>query len=250
MLPWADELLTRAAMLPRALDDPLAGGTLTIGASRTIGTYLLPALIAAFRKETGHDQRLWISHTSAVCMALARFELDLALVEGEVGQHALEPIPWFEDPLCVLAPVGHSLVGRGVLALAELEGEAWLIREPGSGSREQFFTLIGSRLRHCPVSLELNSTEALLQAVVAGLGLACLSRLAAADALAHGRVRNCLWRFLWIAVSISSCTVTNIAVRCSNVFSCTVSPSTHQCVDRLGEANAADHQPSKQQQRQ
>jgi len=191
LLPWADELLTREAMLPRVLDDPLAGGTLTIGASRTIGTYLLPSLIAAFRKETGHhDQRLWISHTSAVCMALARFELDLALVEGEVGQHALEPTPWLEDPLCVLAPVGHSLVGRGVLKLAELEGEAWLIREPGSGSREQFFALIGSRLRHCPVSLELNSTEALLQAVAAGLGLACLSRLAAADALAHGRVKE------------------------------------------------------------
>ncbi|HRW67598.1 MAG TPA: LysR family transcriptional regulator [Candidatus Competibacter sp.] len=201
LLPWADELLTREAMLPRVLDDPLAGGTLTIGASRTVGTYLLPALIAAFRKETGHrDQRVWISHTAAVCTALTRFELDLGLVEGEVAQQALEPSPWLDDPLCVLAPVGHALAGRGVLELAELEGEAWLIREPGSGSREQFFALIGSRLRYCPVSLELNSTEALLQAVAAGLGLACLSRLAAADALAHGRVKE-----LPLAIPLDRC---------------------------------------------
>ncbi len=191
LLPWADELLAREALLPRALDESVANGSLTIGASRTIGTYLLPAVIAAFRQETGHrDQRVWISHTTAVCAALARFELDLALVEGAVSQHALELTFWREDTLCVLAPVDHALVGRGVLQLAELDGESWLIREPGSGSREQFFALIGSRLRHCPVSLELNSTEALLQAVAAGLGLACLSRLAAADALAQGRVKE------------------------------------------------------------
>lgn len=192
LLPWADEMLAREAMLPQMLADPLAGGHLAIGASRTIGTYLLPALLASFRRETGHqEQRLWVSHTAAVCEALTRFELDVALVEGAViDPRELEPIAWLGDALCVLAPVDHPLVGRGVLPLAALEGEPWLIRESGSGSREQFFALIGSRLRRCAVSLELNSTEALLHAVAAGLGLACLSRLAAADALALGRVRE------------------------------------------------------------
>ena len=189
LLPWADELLTREALLPQLLDDPLAGGSLTIGASRTIGTYLLPALIAAFRRETGHQgQRIWVSHTTAVSLALARFELDLALVEGKTSLPELESIPWLEDALCILAPITHPLAGRGVLELTELEGEPWVIREQGSGSREQFFALIGSRLRSCPISLELNSSESLLQAVKAGLGLTCLSRLAAADALAHNLV--------------------------------------------------------------
>ncbi len=192
LLPWADEMLTREAMLPQVLNDPLAGGTLAIGASRTIGVYLLPMLLADFRRETGHrQQRVWVSHTTAVCAALTRFELDVALVEGDaIDPRELEPIAWMGDSLCVLAPVDHPLVGRGVLPLAALEGESWLIRESGSGSREQFFALIGSRLQHCAISLELNSAEALLHAVAAGLGLACLSRLAAADALALGRVRE------------------------------------------------------------
>jgi len=88
----------------------------------------------------------------------------------------LERVPFLDNPLVVIAPAGHRLAGRRV-RLAQLAGERWLMREPGSGTRlvaEEHFAAAGFAPQ---VAMSLGSNEAIKHAVAAGLGVAVVSQL-------------------------------------------------------------------------
>lgn len=153
-------------------------GTLRIGASTTIATYLLPELLAAFdRLHPGVELLVASLNTRAVVERLLEYELDVALVEGPVGAAGVEVLPWREDRLVVIAAAAHRLVGRGVEA-SELARERLLVREPGSGTRAVGEAALGALGVEPARTLELGSTEAIKRAVAAGLGVAIVSRAA------------------------------------------------------------------------
>ncbi|HEU4631650.1 MAG TPA: LysR substrate-binding domain-containing protein [Gemmatimonadaceae bacterium] len=169
----------------------LEGGALRVGASTTVATYLLPPILGAFQAR--HPRvalHVTSGNTRAVARALLGRRLDVALVEGPVDDARLTVEPWRDDELVVIAPPDHPLaVSRRAVPLAALAAEPFVFRERGSGTRavtEAAFAAHDIRLR---VALTLDSTEAVKQAVAAGLGLAAVSRAAAADQLALGCVR-------------------------------------------------------------
>ncbi|AHG88493.1 LysR substrate-binding protein [Gemmatirosa kalamazoonensis] len=167
----------------------LEGGTLRIGASTTIATYLLPRLLGRFRaRHPGVELRVATANTRAVARRLVQRRLDVALVEGPVAHPRIEVLPWRDDALVVVAPVDHPLARRRRVAPEALAAEPFIARERGSGTRR----VAEAALRAAGVAprrlLTLGSTAAVTQAVAAGLGLAIVSRLAAADQLALGRV--------------------------------------------------------------
>jgi DNA-binding transcriptional LysR family regulator len=89
--------------------------------------------------------------------------------------------PFLPNPLVVVAPADHPLIGKGPLKLADLQNERFILREPGSGSRfaiEEQLAHWGVQLR---IQFELSSNEAIKQSVAAGLGLSILSRWSLAD---------------------------------------------------------------------
>lgn len=190
LLPLADELLARSATLEQLFDDATTlGGQLHIGASYTIGHQLLPHLLRDFRDTTGHrQQQLTIANSAAICSALEAFELDIGMIEGRVADARFDVIPWRQDRLVVTAAADHPLAAAGPLEIEALAAEAWLLREPGSGTREQFMRYIAPRLPAWRLGLEINSAEAIINATAAGLGLTCLSRLEARHALRDGRL--------------------------------------------------------------
>ena len=106
----------------------------------------------------------------------------------ELERQALQQQERLRDSMQVVAAPTHPLASRSRLSLADLEHQRWLLREPGSGSREQFQQLVGSHLQHWTPGLELSTTESILNAVANGLGLCLLSGLATAAALRDGRV--------------------------------------------------------------
>lgn len=187
--PAAEELLTRMQEIEQLFSpDAEPSGQLRLGASQTIGNYLLPSLLADSAHELGLPPRVTIANTHLLCHALAHFELDLALIEGENHHPDLLSEPWLEDEMLIIAPPHHPLAGRLELPLSQLAGETWVLREPQSGSREQFEQQLQPKLTRWRAGLEFNTLEAAMLAVEHGLGLSFVSRLAVSDRLASGRL--------------------------------------------------------------
>ncbi|WP_421292084.1 LysR substrate-binding domain-containing protein [Aeromonas veronii] len=187
--PAAEELLTRMQDIENLFSpDAEPSGQLRLGASQTIGNYLLPTLLASSKQELGLPPKVTINNTHLLCHALANFELDMALIEGENHHPDLLAEPWLQDEMLVVAPPGHLLANKNELSLSRLGGETWVLREAQSGSREQFIQQIQPELPRWQPGLELNTLEAVMLAVEKGLGISFISRLAASDRLADGRL--------------------------------------------------------------
>jgi len=154
-------------------------GTLKVGASTTVGIYLIPAALGAFKRE--HPDlaiSLEIGSRGAVQEKVLRNELDLAVVGPPLKDSDLVSLPFMKDELVVVAPAGHALAGRRSLSLRDLKDEPFLMREQGSGTRwavEKAAKRAGVTLT---VGMELGSNGAIKHAVEGGLGVAVLSRYA------------------------------------------------------------------------
>jgi DNA-binding transcriptional LysR family regulator len=186
LLPKAVELLDRASEIDDLLRGHEAVGQLDVGATLTIGNYLATLIVAEFLQR--HPQarvRLVVRNTAHLLEALATHAVDLGLVEGDCRHPDLEVVPWIDDELAVFCAPDHPLAGRQA-GVKRLLKEPWILREPGSGTRETFDAAFRHHLSNLQVRLELEHTEAIKRAVESGLGLGCISRLALRDAFRRG----------------------------------------------------------------
>jgi DNA-binding transcriptional LysR family regulator len=198
LLPQARAVLDGAAGIER--DFGLAGGAreahapalLRVGASTTIGNYLLPTLIAEWRRARPDAQvDVAIANTAAVAAAVARMEVDIGLIEGRCHEPDVLARPWREEELVICAAPSHPLLAADParkLDVAALRHAAWLLREPGSGTREAVEQALQPHLHQLREGLRFGGTEAIKQAAVEGLGLTCLSSFAVRDLIALGRL--------------------------------------------------------------
>ncbi len=197
LLPQARALLDAAQAIESQFGlgsarAPLAT-RLRIGASTTIGNYVLPALVAGYlRAWPGTAVDVVIGNTRDVAEAVERLEVDLGLIEGPCPEPALQVMPWLEDELVVVAAPTHPLApqagGSAQVPLEALREARWLLREPGSGTREAVERALLPHLHHLQGDMQPGSTEAIKQAAAEGLGLACLSRCAVQDLVTLGRL--------------------------------------------------------------
>jgi DNA-binding transcriptional LysR family regulator len=181
----------------------LAGGTrgsLVIGASTTPGIYLLPALMGAFeRDQPGISVALRIANSRVIEEQVRANEVDL----GVVGGHGLRPgeeclAAGVLDELVLIAPPGHAWARRARADATVLARERLLVREDGSATRD----VTERALQHAGVkigrTLVLDHTEAIKQAVMAGLGVAFVSLYAVRGELETGRLARVRVRGLGI----------------------------------------------------
>lgn len=187
--PRAEALLEQATALERGFDRHEELGRLKIGATLTIGNSIAVELLARFLAEhPGARVELEVANTARIAAAVAAFELDLGLIEGELVSPDLTVTPWREDELVVFCAPDHPLARVGSLSDDDLRSAAWILREPGSGTRQTFDRAMSGLLGDLDVRLELHHTEGIQRAVSAGLGISCLSRLTVEDAFAAGRL--------------------------------------------------------------
>ncbi len=190
LLPLADELLQRSDDIRHLFDEQQGlSGQLHVGASDTIGNQVAPYLLSDFRRQTQHlSQSLFISNSALICQKLVDYELDIALIEGKTLHPELISTQFSSDEMCIVCSPSHPLAQQSSVSIGALEQSQWILREPGSGTREFFLRTVAPRLEHWHEAFELNTTEAIINSVSAGLGLACLSQLAAQAALNDGRL--------------------------------------------------------------
>lgn len=202
LLPRALALLDGAARIELMSRDGLAQSqSLRIGASSTIGNYVLPQLLSNYLSDQRPDtaaawqSSVMIGNTEAVCEAVASFEIDVGLIEGPCHLSTLQVRPWLQDELVVVANSSHPWVKAVQLSaapkrisLVALREAVWLLRESGSGTREATDQWLLPHLRSHQRCIEIGSSEAIKHAAAKGLGVACLSSWVVKDFIVAGQL--------------------------------------------------------------
>ena len=198
LLPQARAVLDGAAGIEREFglgSAPGEGGApslLRVGASTTIGNYLLPTLIARWqRARPDAHVDVEIANTGAIAAAVARMEVDIGLIEGPCREPEVVAQAWREEELVIVCAPSHPLLRgdpRARLNVAALRQADWLLREPGSGTREAVEQALQPHLHQLQEGMHFGGTEAIKQAAVEGLGFTCLSLFAVQDLITLGRL--------------------------------------------------------------
>lgn len=192
--PAASEVLLRLGKTQRELDElsETLKGRLVVGGSTIPGQYILPKVLGLFKK--AHPDvvlSLEIGDTRQIVDKVLVREIDVGVVGAYIKRKQLEIVELTEDELVLIAPFGHEWAGKRK-ALASLSEVPFIFREEGSGTRravEEFLIARKFASKNLNVSLELGSSEAVVSAVEAGLGLSVISRWAADKALCLKRVQ-------------------------------------------------------------
>jgi DNA-binding transcriptional LysR family regulator len=157
--------------------DDLGGGSLLVGASTTPGIYVLPAIVAAFRRRYPRTHiELRTANSRIIEERIGANELDL----GIVGGHGLMPherclAAGILDELMLVVPPRHPWARRRSIPSTWLARELLLVREPGSATRQVMERALQAAGVPLGSTLELDHTEGIKQAIMAGLGIAFVS---------------------------------------------------------------------------
>ncbi|WP_419811236.1 LysR family transcriptional regulator [Bacterioplanoides sp.] len=187
----AESLLAQAKEFEQSLMQHAEAGPLTVGATLSIGNYLAVGLMAEYMKQhPGSRVQLEVDNTAHIAQQVLNYQLDIGLIEGELNHPDLEVIPWREDELAVFCHPQHPLALKQAsgqpVTNSDLRDAQWILREPGSGTRQAFDRALHGLLPELNIELELQHTEAIKRAVQAQLGIGCLSLITLEDAFQRG----------------------------------------------------------------
>ena len=132
-----------------------------------------------------------VANTTEIARKVINFEIDVGLVEGELHDPDLEVSRWRPDELVIFCAPSHPFAKKRTLTDADLTQGAWIVREPGSGTRQTFERAMHGILTDLRIVLELEHTEGIKSAVEAGLGVGCVSRIALEEAFRYETLVPC-----------------------------------------------------------
>ena len=186
LLPRAASLLDQTAELEYLFSGAHAA-PLRVAASLTIGEVLLPDLVVRWKQaHPTSPVHIAVANSSEVIQAVAAFDVDVGFIEGPQTHPDLSVQAWLTDEMVVLAAPGYALAGVPRIDTEVLRAQPWALREPGSGTREASDRWLLEHLGSIEIAFELGSTETLKRVVSTGVAVGCISRYAAAAALADG----------------------------------------------------------------
>jgi DNA-binding transcriptional LysR family regulator len=172
----------------------LVKGVVTVGASSTIGNYVIPAVIAEFRRKfpkvTVH---LITANTKTIVEDLNTSSIDIALVEGEVKKQKLVIERLIPDEMVLIVSPLHPWAKRSNVSIFDITKETLIFREEGSGTRqmiEKYLSKHGISPQTLKIGFIMGSTEAIKGAVEEGLGISIVSQWAAKKEVRYGSLKT------------------------------------------------------------
>jgi DNA-binding transcriptional LysR family regulator len=189
VLEFAKTLLRAAESLTERLAaiEGMTRGRLRLTAAST-AEYFIPRLLGRFQQvHPGVAVELRVVNRAEVLARLRQDVDDLYVMAQPPSEEPVVAVPFLDNPLVVMAPLTHPLAKRRKIALDDLAGYEFVVREPGAGTRLIADTFLAARGVRLSTRLELGSNEAVKQAVIGGLGLAVMSLHALRDELVHHR---------------------------------------------------------------
>ena len=187
---YANHIVNLSEQVRKELVDLTAQGSIRIGASLTIGAHLLPGIISAYRQELP-DVEIFtqVDNTSVIEKLILDDRIDLGLVEGPIYSPHIREEMLCEDDLVIICGPGHPFWDAGAIEIDQLAGKAFIIREPGSGTRDIFERVMSGAGANWKIIGIYNNTEAIKQAVRENLGLAVVPKISIKDEVERGLIR-------------------------------------------------------------
>ncbi|VYT92369.1 LysR family transcriptional regulator [Clostridium tertium] len=166
-----------------------SGGKIVIGASTTIGIYILPEIIKEFSASFKNiDISLIIENTKTIERLILENKVDFAFVEGEISSDEIIKETAWKDELVFICGDANELKNYDSIKGEQLENQKIIMREEGSGTREHTELFLRKNKIKFNKFLELGSTEAIKKTVEANLGVGCLSYRVVEDRIELGKL--------------------------------------------------------------
>lgn len=194
LLPLAKDITAQVSNVETIMserNDKLSGH-IEIIASLSLGNYILPYLIGAFKRM--HPKvhiNMLVYNTKYAERMVVDGSMDLGFVEGSTGHPEIEAIPWFRDELVVLAGPNDPIAQNKYFNVrTDMKDTKWVMREQGSGTAAFFYDKLSEYADDINVVMEMGHPEAVKRAVESGVGLACLSALTVCREVENGWLKS------------------------------------------------------------
>ena len=152
-------------------------GELKIGASFTIGEYILPSLLIDLQKDYPDlELQVIIGNTEEIVQSVRLFQVDIGLIEGQTNEKELSVHPFLQDELFIISSNDHKLANKNDVTITDLQNQSWITRELGSGTGEYLNHVIRSNGLKVKSLLTISSNQGMKETVINGMGLSLLSR--------------------------------------------------------------------------
>ncbi len=190
LLPYAQKAVDIFESIDMVVRSSSNNPKITIGASVSVGTYILNDLIDNFQvKVPTSDIDVIINNTTAIETMVFENKLDIAMVEGRITSESLVKIPLWKDELVIIAGKKHPLYREESIKLSDLNNENLIAREEGSTERNQYDLLLMENHITMKKKWCASNTEAIKNAVAYGRGLGIISKLLIKKELLDGTLR-------------------------------------------------------------
>ena len=199
LLNYCEKILGECLETCKAVEDlnNLKGGSIIIGASQTTGTYLMPRMIGVFRQKYPEvSVQLQIHSTRRTGWSIANGQIDIAIIGGQLPlelNELLEVIPFATDELALVLPTNHPLAKSKELTKEDLYSLRFITLDNQSTTRkvvDQLLSSSGLDVQRLHIEMELNSLEAIKNAVQSNLGAAFLPVVSIERELSGGSIHR------------------------------------------------------------
>ena len=199
LLNYCEKILGECLETCKAVEDlnNLKGGSIIIGASQTTGTYLMPRMIGVFRQKYPEvSVQLQIHSTRRTGWSVANGQIDIAIIGGQLPlelNESLEVIPFATDELALVLPTNHPLAKSKELTKEDLYSLRFITLDNQSTTRkvvDQLLSSSGLDVQRLHIEMELNSLEAIKNAVQSNLGAAFLPVVSIERELSGGSIHR------------------------------------------------------------
>jgi len=164
-------------------------GELKIGASFTIGEYILPSLLFDLQKEYPElELKAVIGNTEEIVQSVRLYKVDIGLIEGQTNEKELSVHAFMQDELFITASSNHPLAAKQDVTMADLQNQTWVTREVGSGTREYLNHVIRSNGLKVKSFLTISSNQGIKETLMTGIGLSLLSESVIERDVQHGNL--------------------------------------------------------------
>ncbi|HYU79901.1 MAG TPA: LysR family transcriptional regulator [Vicinamibacterales bacterium] len=193
MLEEAQRILAAVDRARERMQEVARGavGRIRLGASPTAGHYLLPPVLCMYRERYAtYDLHFEIAAPHQIADRVARNDLDMGVLGGELPTTELQSKPLMADQYVLIASSRHALAKTKTLTPSRLISESWILREEGSETRKALAAWWHRHRLQPPKTLTFHGPDGVKHAVAANLGLAMTSKLTVREELRRGTLRE------------------------------------------------------------
>lgn len=184
LLSYARHIISLYNNIEKEMKEISEAGFIRIGASATIGTYILLDLIERFKKINGEVTiETNVENTKSIEQLILTDKLDIGLVEGSISSPDIIETPFMDDELVLIFNSQSKLLGQKVINPTDIDGMNFIVREGESGSRQMFESLMASNSISWQKSWVCNNYETIKNAVISGIGISFISKMAIKEEL-------------------------------------------------------------------